>query len=193
MAYYIAIDGVQQGPFALRELTSKPLRGDTLVWTEGLPDWKRADTVPELAPLLAPPPADQSTIPQTPPGNPFQAVLQTPPANPYQAVPTQAASGMLSYNTPQPAPSNGFAIASMVLGIAAYPMSILISCMGVIPALLAIIFGFLARAKIKRGEVHVGAGMALAGIILGFVYLALGLIFAVVVIFIVAASSKSRP
>ena len=80
--------------------------------------------------------------------------------------------GPISYQTPQPNPTNGMAVASMVLGIVAYPASALY-CAGVIGALLAIIFGFIARARIKRGETAVGSGMALAGIILGFVYFGL--------------------
>ena len=191
MAYYIAIDGVQQGPFPLHELTSKGLRGDTLVWKEGMSDWKRADAVPEVAALFAPQgPEDRSQIPQAPqvpPANPYQAVpnQQTPAANPYQAIPSPQPQGTLSYNTARPAPSNGFAIASLVLGIAAFPL-VIFYCMGVIPALLAIIFGFIARGKVKRGEIEAGAGMALAGIILGFAYFALAALMAAILGIIIA-------
>mgnify|MGYP003350445616 FL=1 len=69
--------------------------------------------------------------------------------------------------------TNGFAIASLVLG-----------CVGIftcgLGSVLAVIFGFIARSQIRqRGEQ--GNGMALAGIILGFVFLALFVIYVIVV------------
>jgi hypothetical protein len=76
------------------------------------------------------------------------------------------------------APStNGFSIASLVLGI--------VWVFG-IGAILAVIFGFVARKQIREsGGRQGGGGMALAGIILGFVGIA-GLILWIVVIVAVA-------
>ena len=56
--YYASINGQQQGPFPGQELTSRGARADSLVWTEGMPEWRRADAVPELAGFFhaAPPP-----------------------------------------------------------------------------------------------------------------------------------------
>ena len=65
--------------------------------------------------------------------------------------------------------NNGMAIASMVLGIVAIP---LICCrlVGIVPAILAIVFGFLSKKKIAESNgLEIGKGMSLAGIILGFV------------------------
>jgi hypothetical protein len=64
--------------------------------------------------------------------------------------------------------TNGFAIASMVLGIVSIPL--LCCCyIGAVPAIIAIIFGFIARNKIKEAfGSQKGEGMALAGIITGF-------------------------
>lgn len=65
--YFVAIDGQQQGPFPTSELMARGMRADSLVWCDGMGDWQRADTVAELAPLLArpsyPPP------PPPPPAN----------------------------------------------------------------------------------------------------------------------------
>jgi len=48
--YYIDdITKQQQGPFLLKELTSKNLRPETMVWRSGMADWMRADSVEELA------------------------------------------------------------------------------------------------------------------------------------------------
>jgi TM2 domain-containing membrane protein YozV len=52
MAYFMAIDGAQQGPFELAELPERGLRPETLIWTEGMPDWQRADSHPETRRLL---------------------------------------------------------------------------------------------------------------------------------------------
>lgn len=79
---------------------------------------------------------------------------------------------------PMPVRTNGMAIASMVLGIVGIPLDC--CCyIGVIPAILAVIFGFLARNSIRSSSGdQKGDGMALAGIILGFagIAIALGLI-----------------
>ena len=93
----------------------------------------------------------------------------------------QPPAGEPPWNQPPPAPgygyppgqpygpyalqpgTNGFAIASLVLGI------LWLECLG---SVLAIIFGFVARAQIKRTG-QGGDGMAIAGIVLGFVGIAM--------------------
>jgi hypothetical protein len=69
--------------------------------------------------------------------------------------------------------TNGLAIASMVCGI--------VGCFYGIPAIVAIVLGFVARNQIKQSHQE-GKGMALAGIILGFSWIALGIIFIVVLV-----------
>ena len=76
-----------------------------------------------------------------------------------------------------PPPTSGMAIASFVLGI-----STLFTCF--LSGIPAIIFGHIARADIRRSPDRVGGdGMALAGLILGYLSLVipllLGVIFAV--------------
>jgi TM2 domain-containing membrane protein YozV len=48
---------VQRGPFEISDLPGQGLRGQTLVWKEGMPGWRRADQVDELifAGVLGPP------------------------------------------------------------------------------------------------------------------------------------------
>ncbi len=74
-----------------------------------------------------------------------------------------------TYPTWQPAPTtNGLAIASLVLSI--------VSLLG-LGSILAIIFGFVARGQIARsGGRQKGGGLALAGIIIGFVTLFFALV-----------------
>jgi membrane protease subunit (stomatin/prohibitin family) len=60
--YYIAVNGAQSGPHPLADLTAKiaagQFTGQTLVWKQGMSAWAAAQSVPELAGLLAaaPPP-----------------------------------------------------------------------------------------------------------------------------------------
>ncbi|WP_256965895.1 DUF4190 domain-containing protein, partial [Streptomyces griseiscabiei] len=79
-----------------------------------------------------------------------------------------------------PPPSNGMGIAAMVLGICAavlfclWPLAILLGIM-------AMIFGFIGRAKVRRGEAT-NPGHALAGIICGVVGILLGIGFIVLIV-----------
>lgn len=69
--------------------------------------------------------------------------------------------------------TNGMAIASMVLGIVSIPLSCCCYT-GVIPGILAIIFGIISTKDIKKSLGNQkGEGMALAGLILGAVGLLL--------------------
>ena len=61
--FYLAINGAQQGPFNLTQLQQMAQTGQlapsTLVWTQGMPAWAAASTVPALANLFlsnTPPP-----------------------------------------------------------------------------------------------------------------------------------------
>jgi hypothetical protein len=68
--------------------------------------------------------------------------------------------------------TNGMAIASMVLGI----VSVLPCCcfIGIIPGILAVVFGFIARSTIDKSMgAQKGKEMALTGIILGFLSIGL--------------------
>lgn len=52
--YYYSLDGgQQQGPVTLAELKSKGITRESLVWTEGMPQWQQAQTLPELSGLFA--------------------------------------------------------------------------------------------------------------------------------------------
>jgi uncharacterized protein DUF4190/zinc ribbon protein len=110
--------------------------------------------------LYAPPPGFGG--PPPPPGYP-------PPGYP---PPGYAPGAFPGYGY---APStNGFAIAALVLGLVGW-----ILC-GV-GSVLAIVFGFVARDQIKRSQGRqAGIGMANAGIVLGFVAVAIWLLIFVV-------------
>lgn len=97
--------------------------------------------------------------------------VQPPPVFPYP------------YFPPRPPSTNGLAIASLVLA--------LVPIFGV-GAILAIIFGFIARRQIREsGGTEGGAGMALAGIIVGICQLVLAVV-GIVIIAIVVSTTVPR-
>lgn len=51
--YYIVVDDNRVGPLSYAQLSERGIEPSTLVWTAGMADWSRADSVAELAPLLA--------------------------------------------------------------------------------------------------------------------------------------------
>ncbi len=59
--YYLAVNGQQLGPFDVNQLIPNGMTGNTMVWTDGMPAWAPASSVPELAALFAAP-----SIPPTP-------------------------------------------------------------------------------------------------------------------------------
>jgi hypothetical protein len=115
------------------------------------------------------------------PGDPYGQQ----PGQPYGQQPGQP-YGMPQYPygyPPQPKPQQN-AILALVL-----------SCVGFvtcgITAIVGIIFGHIAMGKIKRGEED-GRGLALAGLIVGYVVIAgWVLYFVIILIAIIAASSQS--
>src|SRR5215468_8028528 len=81
----------------------------------------------------------------------------------------------------RPRGTNGFAIASLTCGIAQFML-------GPLPTIPAIVFGHVARHQIKRtGED--GAGLALAGLILGWAAVVLGVLIVAGAFAVVASST----
>lgn len=119
------------------------------------------------------------TIPPPPPQNPPTPPGGTPPPippNPPQGPPPMP-GGPTGY--PQQSPvqakkTNGLAVASMVMGI--------LGCCWIL-SIPAIITGFIARGKAKELG-GVGAGQALAGIVLGIAWGILGIIGTILFIFV---------
>ena len=60
--FYFVKNGQQTGPFTLEELKLKQIQRNTLVWTEGLENWTKAENIPLLKDLLrgTPPPVPDS-------------------------------------------------------------------------------------------------------------------------------------
>ena len=84
----------------------------------------------------------------------------------------------------QPPPTNGLAIASFVLGLVGW-----VPCG--IGSVVAIVLGFVARNQIRESHGRQGGdGLALAGIVLGFV--AITLLIAIIVLGAVSNSTTGQ-
>ncbi|XVQ10965.1 DUF4190 domain-containing protein [Spirillospora sp. CA-255316] len=102
-------------------------------------------------------------------------------SDPYQQ-PAQVQHHYYGGGPPVAPRNNGMAITSMVLGIIG-----VVTCGGVLFSVGAIIFGHVAQSQIRRtGEQ--GNGMAVAGLVLGYIFALLGLIYWIVIVGIYGAA-----
>ncbi len=199
MSYHIAREGKQLGTFTEEEVlegleSGKILPTDEL-WTEGMEEWQPVEEVIEphedaehenvKAPADEEEEPDDALVVDFEEGKETQSVTPLAPIKPRPdpalltyVEPASVAAPVVAAPAAQPqvvyrpvAPSllpgqygtAGSAIASMVLGILS-----LVTCF--VTGVPAIICGHLARGKIRRsGGVYSGDGLAVAGMILGYV------------------------
>jgi len=117
----------------------------------------------------------QSSVPPGPPGG---AQSLSYPPGPYPPG---------TYRPPQypqfapvpPRPTNGLAVASLVVGIVALVTSPL--CIGLGLGVVAVAMGVTARRRVKRGEAADG-GPAHAGIVLGSMAIVIGLVVGAILV-----------
>lgn len=164
---HVARNNIQQGPHSLDEihslLASGQLSATDLAWKEGMAEWKPLRTIPGVSAPDAP----------TPP----PALSNPAPIGNLYASPDRMAGAAIG------APINsGMAIASLVLGILCI-LLFFTHIFAVIMAILAVIFGHVSRGNIRRSNGQItGGGMALTGLILGYV----GMLIIAVIVAIVA-------
>ncbi|MEI7915588.1 MAG: DUF4190 domain-containing protein [Mycobacteriaceae bacterium] len=133
--------------------------------TETPPDWSAGRENPTLSgPVPVPPAPHPYAYPPGPypggyPGGPYPGGYPPP----------------MPYGDYTPAPRNGLGIGALVTAIVALVSSFSIIG-GIVLGLVAVVLGFLGRARVKRGEADNG-GVALAGIVLGVVAVIAGLSF----------------
>lgn len=131
------------------------------------------------------PPSDETPEPQSPYGqSPYgqQPYGQAPYGqNPYGQQPYgQAPYGQQPYGATMPvAPNNGMAVAAMVVSIVGAVLAIFL--VGGLLGLVGAILGHVALGQIKRSG-QGGRGMALAGVIVGWIALALSVLLLIAVI-----------
>jgi len=178
MEWYYAKHGKQEGPVDLATLQGKFQSGELaptdLVWREGMAEWTAVGSVSEVSAV-----ASAAT---------GEAVVASSAASSAQAQGSQA-QGPMGGGYPQQgiapnmvaAPTSGLAIASMVCGI----VSLMLCYINGVAALPAVICGHMALKQINKALTPVGGrGMAIAGLVTGYIGLAfqlviVGIVFAV--------------
>lgn len=131
----------------------------------------------------ATPPPAAPTPPPPPPAAPAPAAYPTPPPaypTPPPAYPAPPAQPYASYPPRSPKPkTNGLAIASMVLGI----LSLVFFCAWFFPVMpiLAVVFGHIALSQIRK-QGTAGRGMAIAGLVTGYIGLAITVVMIILMI-----------
>src|SRR6185437_2333325 len=127
----------------------------------------------QATPAVPPPPPQPST-----PGPASTSAWLNAPSVSSQSTPQYPPQAQPAYQAYQPPKTDGGAIASMVLGIASFVL-----CLSFFAGIPAVILGHISRSKIKksRGRLQ-GDGMALTGLILGYIsFLALPILAAIII------------
>ncbi len=78
VGYYVAVSGRASGPYDAALLSQMAAAGafsqESLVWSEGMPEWQKAGDVPALSGMFASAPSSIPPIPPTPPAPPASPV-----------------------------------------------------------------------------------------------------------------------
>jgi predicted Zn finger-like uncharacterized protein len=101
--FFILVAGAQQGPLDSGQLRQKVQEGQlgsrTYVWAEGMPDWKRAQDVPELAKILSPSApsedqlfSDQDWASETAPSTKQRKAKAEPEEDPFDQIAARSSS-----------------------------------------------------------------------------------------------------
>lgn len=103
------------------------------------------------------------------------------PQSPAQQPPAQHGLPPQHHGPPGQQPSNGMAVAALVLGILAIVFFFVFFPIGFVLGVLAIVFGLIGRSRAKRDPRLGRKGMALAGAILGAIAIVLVIIVGVII------------
>jgi hypothetical protein len=153
--WYYSKNGTQLGPVEEAVLRAKIASGEIsaadLVWREGMSDWLTCGKVAELASHLG-----QAAVAPVGPGPGGAA------GSPY--APSSFPGGV---GVP---PVSGLAVASLVCGIVG-----LVTCMFLV-GIPAVVCGHMALNRISTPGIQLGGrGMAIAGLVMGYISIALGI------------------
>lgn len=159
MQYYIILNGSQLGPYSKEELSLQGITSETLVWHEGLPEWVKANTVPELSDLLAQANYAENYKPYRQEGPENQPKHPQPPVNPgYQ--PGQQGYQQ-PYNNPYGQPmnpgyqQNGYPIPHtnwMPWAIITTIVGTCTTCIGLVLGIIAIVYASKANSCYAAGQ-----------------------------------------
>lgn len=162
MQIHIARDGKQLGPFSLEEINRQVAAGTLSLadnaWYEGAAGWAPLSTVPGVTAATA---SSSANIP--------------PAATPSVTVPPPAASGPVVPTTVVvAAPTEPLAVWSLVLSLVAL---LGFCCVGPLFGIAGVICGHLGLSKINANPNLQGRGLALAGLIIGYLAIVSGALY----------------
>ena len=169
--WYYVDDGERQGPVSeeqLQELAGAGRLGPhTLVWTEGYERWVQASQVPGLVP--------EDLEPAAAPTAPGPA--SAPPTH-VDAQPIPDAHGYA-----EPSKNSQLAVWSLVLAITS------LACCGLVTGIPAVVLGHLALTRMKADPNLGGRGLAIAGLVIGYI----GVAFAILSMILYATGVWEMP
>ena len=192
--YYLDADMRQVGPVSLDDLVASGVKGDTMVWHEGLEEWAKAGNLPEVVKAMErkarPATPEKSQAPESP-GSPVKPESPVNPVNPVnpespEAVVNDAADDD-EIIPKRPSKRLGMNIAMMVL-TTLNPLYIL-GLMLVVPfAAMSITFGAIGESAYNRENYRLadrfgrlGYGFGKAALISGLIILLLETLFFVAI------------
>lgn len=203
--YYIGKNNERLGPFPLEKLISNGLTPDSLVWCQGMPGWKRATEVPEVAALFAPqPPAQpqpnytvqaqsyQQSAPQPQYKQPQPQYQQSQYAKPQYQQPAyqQPQYGQPQYQQPQ-SYNNSIITQPNYLGwnIAITVLSLLICCnlFSLIFGIIGIIYSSGVNSAVNSGDINTAQNKSKTArimAIIGTIILVLGILSSVILVLV---------
>ena len=181
MEWYYANENSEQITVTEAELKALveggTIRGETLVWREGMADWQACRVVWPDWFATPPPGGDVFKSPAT------ESAYSPPPLPPL----SQMGSSQ---------PTSGLAVTSLVLGICSLPFSFCYG-FGLVVGIAAVICGHIARKQLRYQTGTGGDGLALGGLITGYIGIVLGLLmltfFIVMIGSAIAESNKTNP
>jgi hypothetical protein len=169
--YHVTRNGVQQGQLSLDQingmLAAGTLSGHDLAWQDGMTEWQPLSSIPAVQARGGPPPV--------PGGLPAASGAYAPPQA-YVAPPAYVEGARTN---------SGMAVASLVLGILCL-LLFFTHIFALLLGLLAVIFGHVSRSAINRSQGRLGGGgMALTGLITGYIGSLLAIIILIFAAFVV--------
>lgn len=166
--WYAQIEGEQKGPVNSSQMLAWKLRSrlkkNTLVWKEGMSKWQPAKKV---VPALFNDPDSFDAIQE----DTHESSVSSYQLRPLASSEGTAGQGNVFWDRGLTSPPMGFSIASLVLGVAS-----LVTCLGAILGVPAVIIGLISLSRIKRG-LSGGRGMAVAGLTTGVISTILSMFF----------------
>ena len=190
--YYLDADMRQVGPVSLDDLVAAGVKGDTLVWHEGLEEWAKAGNLPEVVKAMErkarPATPEKPQAPESPesPESPEKPESPGNPESPEAVV--IAADADAEIIPKRPSKRLGMNIAMMVL-TTLNPFYIL-GLMLVVPfAAMSITFGAIGESAYNRENYRLadrfgrlGRGFGKAALISGLIILLLEILFFVAIL-----------